>query len=370
MGVFKKQGNWWIDFYHQGKRVRRKVGPSKKVAEMALADIQVKQSKKEFLGICETKKLLFKDFAPQYLEYSKANKARSSYDRDFSIIKLHVKPAWGDLDLSKITARTIEEYKVRRLEKVTAATFNREFNTIKNMFRKATEWGHLQANPTQAVKWIKIGQTGFRFLSHEEISLLLKACADIGNRQFFGIVLLAVNTGMRKGEILRLRWKEVDLKRRQVRVVSSEDGNTKNYKTRTIPMNRAVEEFLRKHPRRLDSPYVFQGPSGEPYTKTNYHFTKAVKRAGIPHARVHDLRHTFASHLVMKGIDLRTVQELLGHGDMRMTLKYAHLAPDHVRKAVEVLDCPLVQCDAEILDRHHLDTKAPERENQDAACQA
>ncbi len=73
MGVFKKQGNWWIDFYHQGKRVRRKVGPSKKVAEMALADIQVKKSKNDFLGVCDPKRILFKDFAAEYLEYSKAN---------------------------------------------------------------------------------------------------------------------------------------------------------------------------------------------------------------------------------------------------------------------------------------------------------
>jgi integrase len=156
----------------------------------------------------------------------------------------------------------------------------------------------------------------------------------------------------------------------QIRVVSSEDGNTKNYKTRTIPLNRALDELLRKLPRRLDSPYVFQGPSGEAYTKTNYHFTRAVKRAGIPRVRFHDLRHTFASHLVMKGIDLRTVQELLGHGDMRMTLKYAHLAPDHVRKAVEVLDCPDVDMERGILDGHYLDTEGPERENQDAAYRA
>ena len=202
---------------------------------MALADIQVKKSKNDFLGVCDPKRILFKDFAVEYLEYSKANKARSSYDRDASIIKLHVLPVWGDLDLSKITARTIEDYKVRRLEKVTAATFNREFNTIKNMFRKAVEWGHLRDNPTQAVKWIKVGQTGFRFLSSEEMALLLRTCSDMGNRQFVGIVLVALNTGMRKGEILRLKWKEVDLRRRQIRVVSSEDGNTKNYKTRTIP---------------------------------------------------------------------------------------------------------------------------------------
>ena len=370
MGVFKKQGNWWIDFYHQGKRIRRKVGPSKKVAEMALADVQVKKAKKEFLGVCEPKKILFKDFAEQYLEYSKANKAVSSYQRDRTIVNTHLVQAWGEIDLVRITPRLIEDYKVQRLGKVTPATFNREFNTIKNLFRKAVEWGYLRENPTVPVKWIKTGKQAVRFLSDDEIQRLIAACAASGHAQFYGIVVVALNTGMRKGEILRLRWSDVDFKRRQIRVVSSEDGNTKNYDSRVIPMNRSVENLLRKHPRRLDSPYVFPGESGQMFNKTNYHFTKAVKRSGIPHARFHDLRHTFASHLVMKGIDLRTVQELLGHKDMRMTLKYAHLAPDHVRKAVEILDEPVRDLDGDILDSHYLENKPPEQENQDAANQA
>ena len=370
MGVFKKQGNWWIDFYHDGKRVRRKVGTSKKVAEVALADVQVKKAKKEFLGLTTPKRILFKDFAPQYLEYSRTSKAKSSYLRDKTIIDTHLKPIWGDTDLSRISPRTIETYKVGRLEHVTASTFNREFNTIKNLFRKAVEWGFLRENPTQHVKWIKIGKQMFRFLSGEEIEKLFESCSQSSNPQFYGIALMALNTGMRKGEILRLRWSDLDLRRRQIRVVCGEDGHTKNYDSRTIPINGTLENLLRKHPRRLDSPYIFPGESGGMFSKTNYHFTRAVKRAGIPHTRFHDLRHTFASHLVMRGIDLRTVQELLGHKDMRMTLKYAHLAPDHVRKAVEILDAPLREMDGDILDSHYLDTRRSEKENQDAAVQA
>ena len=110
MGVFKKGKNWWIDFCHQGKRIRRKVGPSKKVAEMALADVEVKRAKQEFLGICEPKSVLFKDFADEYLEYSKANKATSSYDRDTTTIKKHLVPSWGDHNLARITTKMVEEY--------------------------------------------------------------------------------------------------------------------------------------------------------------------------------------------------------------------------------------------------------------------
>ena len=93
----RRQGNWWIDFYHQGKRVRRKVGPSKKVAEMALADVEVKKAKKEFLGVCDPKSILFKDFADEYLEYSKANKAKSSYESDVTIVEKHLEPFVGRL---------------------------------------------------------------------------------------------------------------------------------------------------------------------------------------------------------------------------------------------------------------------------------
>jgi site-specific recombinase XerD len=370
MGVFKKGSAWWIDFYHQGKRIRRKVGPSKRVADMALADVQVKKAKNDFLGVCEPKRITFKDFAVEYLEYSKANKAKSSYERDLTIIQKHLAPMVGDLMLSKITVKQMENYKLKRLDEVEPATVNRELNTIKNLFRKAAEWGYLAQSPTADVKRIKTSQQPFRFLSVEEIELLLDACAAAGNPQFYGIVLTALNTGMRKGEILTLRWDKVDMKTGLIQVASGKDAHTKNYESRAIPMNRSLREFLAKHPRRIDTPYVFSGPSGKPFCKTNYHFGRAVKKAGIPHVRVHDLRHTFASQLVMKGIDLRTVQELLEHKDMRMTLKYAHLASDHVRKAVEVLDSPQRDLKPNILDSHYLDTKPPEQENQDAAYQA
>ena len=103
-------------------------------------------------------------------------------------------------------------------------------------------------------------------------------------------------------------------------------------------MNTTLTEVLRKIPRRLDSPYVFQRFDGNKFNKMRSGFTNAVKRAGIPHVRFHDLRHTFASQLVMGGVDIRTVQELLGHKDIRMTMRYSHLAPDHMRKAVCILD--------------------------------
>ena len=120
-------------------------------------------------------------------------------------------------------------------------------------------------------------------------------------------------------------------------------------------MNETLTDVLRRIPRRLDSAYVFQRKGGQKFRKMRTGFENAVKRAGIPHVRFHDLRHTFASQLVKGGVDIRTVQELLWHKDIRMTMRYSHLAPDHMKNAVR------------ILDSHHLDTKGSELKNQDAA---
>jgi len=366
MGVFKKNGNWWIDFYHQGKRIRRKVGPSKKVAETALADVEVKKAKQEFLGVCDPKRIRFKDFTAEYLEYSKANKAKSSYERDVTTVKQHLEPLWGDEDLARITTKMIEEYKMRRLEDVMPSTLNRELNTIKNMLRKAVEWGYLRESPARTTKWIKTSRGAVRFLSKEEADRFLEACKRSQNPHFHIIVAVALNTGMRRGEILRLRWEDVDFRRLRIQVVSRDGGHTKNYESRVVPMNRIVCDALRKQPRRLDSPYVFCNLNGEPFGDVDTSFATALRKSGLPHFRFHDLRHTFASWLVMGGVDIRTVQELLGHKDIRMTMRYAHLAPDHMKRAVEILD----RADGEntgaqkdILDGHYLDTEGPIREN-------
>ena len=370
MGVYQKNGAWWIDFYHQGKRIRRKVGPSKRVAEMALADVQVKKAKNDFLGVCDPKKIFFRDFAAEYLEYSRTNKAKSSYDRDETVIEKHLVPVWGEYLVQRLTAKDIENYKLQRIEKVTASTVNRELALISNMFRKAVEWAYIKEAPVAHMKKIKTGVQHFRYLSHEETDKLLDTCKHSPNPQLHVFVATALNTGMRLGELTALEWKDIDFKRGTIRVDNKEDHHTKNYEPRSIPMNDQLIEVLSKHPRRLDSPYVFARKGGEKFRKMRTSFENAVKRAGIPHLRFHDLRHTFASHLVMGGVDIRTVQELLGHKDIRVTMRYAHLAPDHMKNAVRVLDRVREDRKEQILDGHYLDTEGSEQENQGEAVQA
>ena len=139
---------------------------------------------------------------------------------------------------------------------------------------------------------------------------------------------------MRKTEILTLTWENVDLKNGFILL-----NNTKNDERRDSPINETLRQMIINLPRRLDVPYLFfDALSGKRYIDVKRSFNTACRRAKIKDFRFHDLRHTFASHLVIAGVDIMTVKELLGHKTLAMTLRYAHLAPSHKTKAVELLD--------------------------------
>ncbi|MEA1964231.1 MAG: site-specific integrase [Candidatus Aerophobetes bacterium] len=162
----------------------------------------------------------------------------------------------------------------------------------------------------------------------KEIEALCNACAPY----LKPIILTAVNTGIRKGKLLNLKWSDLDFHNRLIYL-----SDTKGAKKREIPMNEIMYKTLLRIRKNPDSPYVFCHKNGKPYKDLRASLDKAARKAGIERFRFHDLRHTFASHLVMAGVDLKTVQELLGHKTIEMTLRYAHLSPGHKRAAVEVL---------------------------------
>ena len=167
-------------------------------------------------------------------------------------------------------------------------------------------------------------------LANDECRTLIDACVS----HLKPIVIAALNTGMRKEEILSLEWeKHVDLKHGFILL-----DITKNGDRREIPINQTLKNTLQGIPRRLDSPYVFIDQDGKRFKNVRRSFHSALRKTGIKDFTFHDLRHTFASHLVMSGVDITTIKELLGHKTLSMTLRYAHLAPSHKVNAVEILD--------------------------------
>lgn len=336
MGIFKKGNNWYVDYYLKGRRKRKKVGPSKKLAEQILKDIQVKTAKGEYLGIFEEKKILFSDFFQKYLSFSKTNKSFFSYKRDLASSK-NLLPVFGDKYLIEIIPQMVEEYKTERLqEDVTPATVNRELSCFRHLFNKAIEWGYLNKNPMQGVRLLKEPPGRTRYLRIEEIERLLDVIDSFSKdiRSYLKpIVLIALNTGLRKREILQLRWKDIYFEKRKITV-----SITKTNEIRIVPMNETLYRELKEISRDAESEYLFYNKKGEPFGNVRKSFDRALKIAGIEDFRFHDLRHTFASHLVMNGCDIRTVQQLMGHKDIKMTMRYSRLSRSHLQEAVERLD--------------------------------
>ncbi len=327
MGIYKRDKIWYIDYYDQfNRRHREGVGPNKRAAEQALAKRKTEVAENKFLDRKKQEKIRFTHFAHQFIEYySKPNKR--SWKRDTQLVN-NLVSFFHEKLLHELTPLDIEKYKKERIKTVAPATVNRELACLKTIFNKAIEWGKVEQNPVRKVKLYQENNRRVRYLESEEIDKLLRECSGHLNP----IVTTALNTGMRRGEILNLKWEDVDIHQRLIYIIHSKSGEK-----REIPINSLLLELLKRLRRSSRSDYVFCHEDGSPFSKVDKGFRGACKRAGIKNLRFHDLRHTFASHLVMNGVDLKTIQELLGHKSLEMTLRYAHLSPDHKRRAVDDL---------------------------------
>ena len=320
---------WHIDYYdNRGKRIRETIGTSKKLAETVLQKRKVQIAENRFLDIKKKPKITLKELINLYLkEFSKPNKR--SYIGDVSRAN-NLLSYFGENKLvAEITPLDIEKFKAYRKDKVKPATINRELALLKHVYTKGIEWGKVFDNPVKKVKLFKEDNRRSRFLSQEEIGRLL-ACA---NGQLKAILITALHTGMRRSEIFNLKWKDIDFETGYITVL-----NSKNGEKRDIPLSATLTKTLKNVIRYIGSEYVFRGKHGELVKDISRSFATTLSKAAITDFRFHDFRHTFASHLVMKGTDLKTVQELLGHRTFEMTLRYSHLSPDHKRKAIQNMD--------------------------------
>lgn len=321
-----KNGNWYVDYFFNGRRVRQMIGPSKKLAQAVLSKRLTEVAENKHLDVKKEQKIKFKDFAHTYLEtHAKPNK-RSWRTSDEKYLR-NLIPVFGENFLYEITPEAVERYKAQRKEKVSVASVNRDLALLKCMFNKAIAWGYASDNPVRKVKLYKENNWRIRYLEKEEIEKLLAASPFT----LRAILIVALNTGMRKSEIQNLKWNDVNYERGYITLYQ-----TKNGEKRFVPINKSVREALLSIRKNPEGAYIFCGKDGQPFNFRKS-FETALKKSGINGFRFHDCRHTFASHLVMAGVDLNTVRDLLGHKTLGMTLRYSHLSPDHRARAVEVL---------------------------------
>ena len=326
MGVYLKGSEWYIDYYADGRRKREKIGPSKKLALDVLRKRKIQIAENRFLDIKRQDRVKFKDFAQTYMElHSKPNK-RSWKTADVNSLK-HLGSFFGERCLHEISPMMIEQYKIERSQKVSPRSVNIELACLRAMFNKAIAWGKHEENPVRKVKFFRENNKRLRYLEREEIEKLLAHCPP----KLRAIVILALNTGMRKSEITFLKWKDIDFANGNICLLEQKNGQ-KDY----LPLNEPAKKALIGIPKHPESPYVFCDKAGEPYNFRKS-FETALMKSGIVGFRLHDLRHTFASHLAMSGVDLNTIRELLRHKSLAMTQRYAHLSKDHKARAVGVL---------------------------------
>jgi len=241
----------------------------------------------------------------------------------------------GDTPLAQITAWQIEKWKAEEGKRLNPVTVNRRLTVIKHMFKKAVEWDLLKSDPATSAKRFSVTSERTRFLTQDEIKRLLKKCdQQVTSPWLLPLVTLALNTGMRPGELLKRKWENVDLQRGSIPIIQG-----KTLRRKTVAINELAREALEWFRANCYGDSLFLWPWGDPIGKVTVYdaFKKACSAAKIENFRFHDLRHTFASHLVMQGVDLVTVKELLGHKTINMTNRYTHLAQEHKAQAVAKL---------------------------------
>ncbi|MDB2414893.1 tyrosine-type recombinase/integrase, partial [Rickettsiales bacterium] len=269
--------------------------------------------------------------------------------------------------MDEITVAEIEDFRLSRMrDGIQKVTINREMSDLNAMLNRAVEWDIIERHPLQKLRPLKTDDNArVRYLSDDEESNLRNALLDREEKirkeresanlwrkerdyklmpvitedvyadHLRPMVLLAMNTGMRRGEIFKLSWSNVHFNRRQLTVLAT---TAKSGKTRHIPMNNEVMDVLKKWQRSSKGKLVFPGKEGKPMDNIKKSWDKLTEHAALDDFHFHDLRHHFASRLVMADVSLITVKDLLGHADLKMTLRYAHLSPAHNADAVAKLD--------------------------------
>jgi len=334
MGLYKRGSTWWMCFFVEKKKVRRSTKTtSKKLAQKIYEKAKGEAVQGKF-QISDKPDMPFDQLVDECLEKHSKVEKRSYKDDVYQSGNL--KKYFKSTPIGKITAYDIKGWRQWRSEHVTyrgtkikIASLNRELQWVKKIFSLAVEWGWLTENPAQKIKYLKGETHRTRFLQNDEISRLIETSVDY----LKPIIITAISTGMRLGEILSLRWKDVDFEHGFLRV-----EKTKNGESREIPINSYLAETLQGmvESRKLGN-YVFSKETGEKRLYVEDCFKSALRRAGIEDFRFHDLRHTAASLYASRGCDLITLQHLLGHKSIQMTMRYAHLLPSSHEKTRKIM---------------------------------
>ena len=345
-----KQGRqhtrWMIHIEHTwpdgSKQTIRKVSPvqTKRGAEAYEREVRKQLVSGTWTKGGKQKIPTLAEFAEEFLAYQATHNKPSEMGNKKSMLRMHLLPAFGDRRLDQIDERSIDNYKVEKLEQparagrpLNPATINKHLKLLGRMFRVARKWKLIKEVPE--IGLLKLRKPDFDFLDFAEGEAFIAAAKE-HLPEWHPFVVVAMRTGLRLGELAALRWREdIDLERGRLTVQRSYEPDngfmtTKNDKIRELPLTWDAIAALRAQRERVapECELVFPNERGEVLLAQTSNRALAAIAEAISFRRVHNhmLRHTFASHAVMRGIPIRQVQEWLGHGSIVVTMRYAHLA--------------------------------------------
>lgn len=331
------QGTYYLRYKDAtGKTCHQKIGrttdlsltDARKIAKTLKAEIALgadpraeEKAREAVLTFCEF-------FEQHYLPYVKPRKR--SWKRDDELYRLRIKKVFGQKRLNQITRQQVQQFHTALKEEgLAAATCNHHIKLLRYAFNLSIDWGYLETNPVSRVPLFHEDNKVEHYLNDEELDRLLHVLRTDECRNVCMIALFLLSTGCRLNEVLSAKWIDVDLEKGVFTVRAS---NSKSKRLRAVPLNSSALEILRQ----LDTSqeYLFMNRlTGKPYVNITKVWVRLRKQAGLPHLRLHDLRHQFASFLVNDGRTLYEVQQILGHSDPKVTMRYAHLSTKALQEA-------------------------------------
>jgi site-specific recombinase XerD len=331
----RSNGVFYIGFTEHGHRRWKSTGTSNKSdALKALTNLEKLLEK-------PVKQKLLSDFLSDFLSYAEVNFSSKTHQMYESSLNRFLKVI-GNRPLSQITVKEADIYKTERLKKsLSGVSVNIELRTLKAAFNVALRWRELKTNPFQGIKQVKMPEQQPTYLSKEDFQKLILIIKENWLKE---LIIFAVLTGLRRGELVNLRWQDVDLKKRSLTIQSSLSFRTKYGKMRTIPLSEVAYQILLAKQNRAFGEYVFT-LNGKRVMDTwiSHKFKYYVYEAKLDNDKLHfhSLRHTFASWLVQDGVNIYEVQKLLGHSSIKVTEVYSHLASSELRNAVDRINLEL-----------------------------
>ena len=339
MSVRRIRNSWWVDFRVDYIRYRKKSPENTRTGALAYERRLQEKLARDGSLVKRIAAPVFSDFAINWLaSYVAANNKLSERRMKASILKHHLLPFFGKTPLDRITVEDIERFKAKKLdEELAPKTVNNLLTVLSRCLRSAVDWGRIAYMPK--IKLMKAHSRNTDFLTQEEITRLLTSPIVTPVHL---MAFTALRTGMRLGELLGLSWGDIDFEGNTITVqhswVRREMTSPKSHRIRCIPLGGELRALLFAVRRKKG--FVFPGVDDKPWSTDGAarELKRLCERTGVRKIGWHVLRHTFASHIAMRGVPMRSLQQLMGHSTILMTERYAHLGMTSLHDAVQVLE--------------------------------